>query len=89
MEELTGSGGESMVVKPFANLTWTRRASPSPEALERCVACEPQWRVHEAVFAVLALGSEPVDPRLLTLRRRLPCQIVRSTPVRAASQARM
>ena len=25
---------------------------------------EPLWRVHEAVFAVLALESEPVDPRL-------------------------
>ena len=34
------------------------------EALERCVAGEPLWRIHEAVFAVLALGSEPVDPRL-------------------------
>lgn len=34
------------------------------EALERLVAREPLWRVHEAVFAVLALESEPVDPRL-------------------------
>ena len=34
------------------------------EALERAVAGEPLWRVHEAVFAVLALESEPVDPRL-------------------------
>ncbi|GKQ38377.1 polynucleotide kinase-phosphatase, partial [Streptomyces sp. A012304] len=25
---------------------------------------EPLWRVHEAVFGVLALESEPVDPRL-------------------------
>jgi protein phosphatase len=25
---------------------------------------EPLWRVHECVFAVLALESEPVDPRL-------------------------
>ena len=25
---------------------------------------EPLWRVHEPVFAVLALESEPVDPRL-------------------------
>lgn len=110
-EELTGSGGEGMVVKPFANLTRTRRGLAQPgikvrgreylriiygpdyteprhldrlrdrnlghkrslalreyalgmEALERCVACEPLWRVHEAVFAVLALESEPVDPRL-------------------------
>ena len=34
------------------------------EAVERVVAGEPLWRVHEAVFAVLAAESEPVDPRL-------------------------
>lgn len=34
------------------------------EALDRLAADEPLWRVHEAVFAVLALESEPVDPRL-------------------------
>ena len=34
------------------------------EALERFVAGEPLYRVHECVFAVLALESEPVDPRL-------------------------
>ena len=34
------------------------------EALERFVRREPLWRVHEAVFGVLALESEPVDPRL-------------------------
>jgi protein phosphatase len=34
------------------------------EALERAAAGEPLWRVHEPVFAVLALESEPVDPRL-------------------------
>ena len=34
------------------------------EALERFVASEPIWRVHEAVFAILALESEPIDPRL-------------------------
>ncbi|WP_327233929.1 polynucleotide kinase-phosphatase [Streptomyces sp. NBC_01317] len=34
------------------------------EALERLAGGEPLWRVHEAVFAVLALESEPVDPRL-------------------------
>jgi len=110
-EDMTGSGGEGMVVKPFANLTRTKRGLAQPgikvrgreylriiygpdytesrhldrlrdrnlghkrslalgeyalglEALERCVAGEPLWRVHEAVFAVLALESEPVDPRL-------------------------
>lgn len=34
------------------------------EALDRLAEEEPLWRVHEAVFAVLALESEPVDPRL-------------------------
>ena len=34
------------------------------ESLERLAAGEPLYRVHEAVFAVLALESEPVDPRL-------------------------
>jgi protein phosphatase len=34
------------------------------EALERFVRHEPLYRVHECVFAVLALESEPVDPRL-------------------------
>jgi protein phosphatase len=34
------------------------------ESLERAARGEPLWRVHEAVFAVLALESEPVDPRL-------------------------
>ena len=33
-------------------------------ALDRAAAGEPLWRVHELVFAVLALESEPVDPRL-------------------------
>lgn len=110
-EELTGAGGEGMVVKPLANLVNGRRGLVQPglkvrgpeylrlvygpdylleenlsrlrsrslgrkrsaalreyalglEALERFVAGEPLWRVHEAVFAVLALESEPVDPRL-------------------------
>jgi protein phosphatase len=34
------------------------------EALARLSEGEPLWRVHEAVFGVLALESEPVDPRL-------------------------
>jgi protein phosphatase len=34
------------------------------EALQRFVAREPLRRVHECVFGVLALESEPVDPRL-------------------------
>jgi protein phosphatase len=34
------------------------------EGLERWARGEPLWRVHECVFAVLAMESEPVDPRL-------------------------
>jgi protein phosphatase len=110
-EELTGSGGEGMVVKPAANLTRGSRGVVQPglkvrgreylriiygpdyteeanlgrlrqrglghkrsmaqreyalglEALDRVARGEPLWRVHECVFAVLALESEPVDPRL-------------------------
>ena len=33
------------------------------EALHRFVQREPLHRVHECVFGVLALESEPVDPR--------------------------
>ena len=34
------------------------------EALERFVRREPLRRIHECVFGVLALESEPIDPRL-------------------------
>lgn len=34
------------------------------EALKRFVAREPLRRVHECAFGVLALESEPIDPRL-------------------------
>jgi protein phosphatase len=34
------------------------------EGLDRLARAEPLWRIHECVFAVLALESEPVDPRL-------------------------
>ena len=34
------------------------------EALTAFVDQEPLWKVHQSVFAVLALESEPVDPRL-------------------------
>jgi protein phosphatase len=34
------------------------------ESLERFTRKEPLYRVHECVFGVLALESEPVDPRL-------------------------
>jgi protein phosphatase len=41
-----------------------REFSLGIEALERFVAREPLYRIHECVFGVLALESEPVDPRL-------------------------
>ena len=109
-EELTGAGGEGMVVKPLrihrpgraarpagrevprprlsadhlrprlhragkpgspaparrsaTNGRWRCASSRWVEALDRFVSREPLWRVHECVFAVLALESEPVDPRL-------------------------
>ncbi len=109
--ELTGRGGEGMVVKPLTfihrggrglsqpavkcrgreylriiygpdyttekNLSRLRRRglgrkralalgefALGVEGLERFVRREPLRRVHECVFGVLALESEPVDPRL-------------------------
>ena len=49
------AGKQSLAVREFAL---------GLEALERFVAHEPLRRVHECVFGVLALESEPVDPRL-------------------------
>jgi len=110
-EELTGAGGEGMVVKPLAFVARGKKGLVQPavkcrgpeylriiygpeydapenmarlrsrglsakrslavrefalgvEALERFVRREPLRRVHECTFAVLALESEPVDPRL-------------------------
>ena len=110
-EELTGRGGEGMVVKPLDFITRSSRGLVQPavkcrgkeylriiygpeyalpanlerlrsrglstkrslalrefalgiEGLERFVRREPLRRVHECVFGVLALESEPVDPRL-------------------------
>jgi protein phosphatase len=109
--ELTGAGGEGMVVKPAAGLVRGAKGLAQPgikvrgpdylriiygpdyalpenlarlqdrslgrkrslalreyalgiEALDRVGSRAPLWRVHEAVFGVLALESEPVDPRL-------------------------
>ena len=47
------------------------------EALGRFVHGEPLGRVHECVFGILALESEPVDPRLCrqTLSLRRTCVI--------------
>ena len=110
-EDLTGAGGEGMVVKPVDVVVPFKRSIVQPgikcrgpeylriiygaeytspdqlarlrerglghkrslalrefclgiEALERFVGDEPLYRVHECVFGVLALESEPVDPRL-------------------------
>lgn len=110
-EELTDSGGEGMVVKPYNFIATDRHNLLQPavkcrgreylriiygpeyttaehlerlraralsakrslalrefalglEALERFVRREPLYAVHECVFGVLALESEPVDPRL-------------------------
>jgi len=41
-----------------------RRYALGLEALHRFVENEPFYRVHECVFGVLALESEPVNPRL-------------------------
>ena len=110
-EELTGAGGEGMVVKPLGFVSRGRRGLAQPavkcrgaeylriiygpeytqpenlerlrnrnisakrslalrefalgiEGLQRFVEREPLYRVHECAFGVLALESEPVDPRL-------------------------
>ncbi|WP_313811704.1 polynucleotide kinase-phosphatase [Glutamicibacter sp.] len=110
-EQLTDSGGEGMVVKPWGNLQrgskgWIqpgikvrgqeylriiygpdylepqnlerlrRRATDKKraralqeyilglEALNLTAQDEPLWKVHQMVFGVLALESDPIDPRL-------------------------
>lgn len=110
-EDLTGNGGEGMVVKPRQFVARAKKGLIQPalkvrgreylriiygpeydasenlirlrerglggkrnlalrefalghEALKRFVAREPLRRIHECVFAVLALESEPIDPRL-------------------------
>ena len=109
--ELTGAGGEGMVVKPLdpvgrgpkgliqpgvkcrgfdylrivygpeyplpANIerlrarglgrkrsAALREHALGLEALDRFVANEPLWRVHECTYSILALESDPIDPRL-------------------------
>ena len=110
-DELTGKGGEGMVVKPMDFIATGKRDLVQPamkcrgpeylriiygpeytlpenierlrnrglstkrslalrefalgvEGLRRFVDGEPLYRIHECAFAVLALESEPVDPRL-------------------------
>jgi len=55
-ERLRGfSGKRSLALREFAL---------GIEALERFVAKEPLRHIHKCVFGILALESEPVDPRL-------------------------
>jgi protein phosphatase len=49
------SGKRSLALREFAL---------GVEGLQRFVNREPLRRIHECVFAVLALESEPLDPRL-------------------------
>ena len=110
-EDLVGSGGEGMVVKPLDFISYHEKRVIQPaikcrgpeylriiygpeylqpdnlarlrqrglnrkralaarefalgvEAMERFVRKEPLRRVHDCVFGILALESEPVDPRL-------------------------
>lgn len=44
--------------------TALREHSLGLAALDAVAANEPLWRIHEFVFAILALESEPIDPRL-------------------------
>jgi PNKP (polynucleotide 5'-kinase/3'-phosphatase) family adenylyltransferase-like protein len=60
-EELERLRGRSVSTKRSLAL---REFALGIEALERFVRQEPLRHVHECVFGVLALESEPVDPRL-------------------------
>ena len=62
---------EENLVPACDNVIWAAKRSLARrefalglEALHRFVEREPLRRVHECVFAVLAMESEPVDPRL-------------------------
>ncbi len=60
-EHLERLRGRGLAVKRSLAL---REFALGVEALERFVRHEPLRRVHECVFGVLAMESEPVDPRL-------------------------
>ncbi len=69
--DLTDKGGEGMVVKPMDFIARDQRGILQPavkcrgmEALKLFADNEPLHRIHQCVFGVLALESEPVDPRL-------------------------
>ena len=59
------SGVLGIQIKNLAgNIPGFEAAADAIEGLERFARQEPLRRVHECVFGVLALESEPVDPRL-------------------------
>lgn len=64
-----------------------RESALGHEALRRFVAREPLRRVHECVFAVLALESEPIDPRLKMGGSELPLSAAVPSSASGASQS--
>ena len=56
--------GVANIINQEPDLRVVAEAGNGVEALERFARGEPLYRVHECVFGVLALESEPVDPRL-------------------------
>ncbi len=60
-QNLSRLKGRHLLVKRSMAL---REFALGMEALERFVRNEPFYRLHECVFGVLAMESEPVDPRL-------------------------
>jgi protein phosphatase len=60
-ENLARLRGRSLGLKQSLAL---REFALGIEAIERFVRGEPLRKIHECVFGVLALESEPVDPRL-------------------------
>ena len=63
---LCGLGQRTAARKHYRNAGFVPGLQPRTgvATLERFTRREPLRRVHEAVFGVLALESEPVDPRL-------------------------
>ena len=63
---LKDDSNNATAIRPASDPTMAVNLSvwESVEALERFVRREPLRLTHECVFGVLALESEPVDPRL-------------------------
>lgn len=58
------SPGSAIAVSVGSGSLALREFALGIEALERFARREPLRRVHECAFGVLALESEPIDPRL-------------------------